>query len=126
MADLSETKRHLLGVLKTELDSQYKFQVPFNTGATVVQRIRVELTRVKQAYAKHNAKLKKLGKPTDPAQQFKLHAVVTPFRETDGTGDAYDEVVLTRSQTGVQVQSRSMAKLFQAMVAPESQEGESA
>lgn len=114
MAELTETKRHLLGTLSTALDSEYKFQVVYGEGKIVVQRIRVELSRIKEAYARNNRRLKAMGESIIPMQPFKLHASVTPFMENE-TQNGYDEIVLIRSQTSEQVQSRAMGKLMQAI-----------
>lgn len=114
MAELTETKRHLLGALRTALDSPYKFQVTYGEGSVVVQRIRVELSRIKEAYQRNNVRLKAQGKATEPMQPFKLHADVTHFKESDEY-EGYDLVTLIRSQTSTQIQSRTMGKLFQAL-----------
>lgn len=111
MTDYSETKRHLLACLRTELDLEYAFQVEFGQGSAVVQRIRVELSRTKKQFNKCNEYLKRQGKPAESMQQFKLHADVQSFR-----GDApYDKVTLIRSQTADQRKTRAMKSLFKAL-----------
>jgi hypothetical protein len=58
----SDTKIHLVKLCKTPLGEVYEFTTVLNEGPVVVQRMRVELGRIKK-------KLEKAGKPT---QSFKM------------------------------------------------------
>ena len=100
MYQLNETKRHLMAVLKTPYDCPYVFVTTHGGGTALVQRIRVELSRIRKQMTKRGI----------PSACFKLHASIRPVLV-----DSVDEITLTRTQSANNVMSEGLSALIKEM-----------
>lgn len=85
MASSKEIRDYLVRVLTQPVGIEVKLEVPAGTGYNIVQRMRVELSRVRS----------KLAAKRTPAQRFKLYSRINLSSKTN-----MDEIVFIRTPEG--------------------------
>jgi len=100
MTELTETKKHLMGLLRTAYDHEYKCTTELGSGAALVQRIRVELSRIR----------KRMEREKQTYKSFKVLSNVRPVPI-----DSVDEVTMIRTQKTSNSLSEGMSQLMKEM-----------
>ena len=97
---ITQTKRLLTQLIKAPLDKPFVFTVPLGDGEAVVQRIRVELSRIRK-------RMEALGKDYI---EFKVKKTIKP-----NLIDQVDEVTLLRTKSLANAISEDMALMMRSL-----------